>query len=111
MWRSFVEVKAALRKVGIKYSMMFPAQLRVITDGKTLFFKDPPDAWNWMEKRPRRETPKQTPSPTTVWADTDSPGPSREPTEEYHREQRPKRGSPLPKNPVAKEKDWFNDEG
>lgn len=50
--RSFDAVKAALRKKGIKYSVLFPAKLRVI-DGETArFFTSPKDASAWLDTLP-----------------------------------------------------------
>lgn len=53
LWRSFDQVKLDLRNRKIKYSMLFPAQLRV-QDGKTVhFFTSPEDAFQWLETLPR----------------------------------------------------------
>lgn len=50
--RSFDAVKADLRKKGIKYSILFPAKLRVV-DGETVrFFTNPKDASAWLESLP-----------------------------------------------------------
>lgn len=50
--RSFDNVKATLRVKGIKYSVMFPAKLRVV-DGETVrFFTAPKDAAAWLEALP-----------------------------------------------------------
>lgn len=46
--RSFVQVKLNLRNRHIKYSMLFPARLRV-QDGETVwFFTSPEDASHWL---------------------------------------------------------------
>lgn len=50
--RSFDVVKAAMRVKGIKYSILFPAKLRVV-DGETVpFFTNPRDATSWLELLP-----------------------------------------------------------
>ena len=50
--RSFDGVKAALRRKGLKYSVLFPAKLRVV-DGETVrFFTNPRDASAWVETLP-----------------------------------------------------------
>lgn len=50
--RSFDAIKAALRRKGIKYSILFPAKLRVV-DGETVhFFPNPKDASAWLEALP-----------------------------------------------------------
>lgn len=46
---SFLEVKKALRKEGIQYSLLFPARLKLILDGTTLFFETPNEAWDWLD--------------------------------------------------------------
>lgn len=49
---SFDAVKAGLRSKGIKYSVLFPAKLRVI-DGETVrFFTSPKEAAKWLETIP-----------------------------------------------------------
>ena len=47
---SFTGVKKRLREMELKYSLMFPAKLRVIAGEKTFFFDDPRAAWDWIEK-------------------------------------------------------------
>lgn len=50
--RSFDWVKAALRCKDIKYSILFPAKLRVV-DGETVrFFTSLKDASTWVETLP-----------------------------------------------------------
>ena len=46
---SFMAVKRELREESIQYALMFPARLRVIVDGTTVFFNDPKEAWSWLE--------------------------------------------------------------
>lgn len=51
--RSFDQVKTSLHAQNIKYSILFPARLRV-QDGKTVrFFTSPRDAATWLEALPR----------------------------------------------------------
>lgn len=50
--RSFSAVKAKLRVKGIRYSILFPAKLRVV-DGETVrIFTSPKDANAWLETLP-----------------------------------------------------------
>ena len=48
---TFQAVKKRLRDLGLKYSLLFPAKLRVVFNGKAQFFDDPAAAWSWMEER------------------------------------------------------------
>ena len=56
--RGFLEVKAALRKEGLKYAMLFPAKLRVEAHGKTQFFYKPTEVWDWLEREQHQGTAK-----------------------------------------------------
>lgn len=47
--RTFLAIKRDLRAKEIKYSMMFPAKLRVEAEGKTWFFTTPEEAREWLE--------------------------------------------------------------
>ena len=49
--RSFLTLKKALRTHNIRYSMLFPAKVRVEAEGKTHFFTEPDDGWSWLESR------------------------------------------------------------
>lgn len=49
--RSFDAVKARFRVKGIRYSILFPAKLRVV-DGKVRIFINPKDAGTWLETLP-----------------------------------------------------------
>lgn len=50
--RTYDTVKAALRHTGIRYSILFPANLRVV-DGETVrIFTGPKDANAWLETLP-----------------------------------------------------------
>lgn len=49
--RSFDQVKAAMRLKGIKYSVLFPARLRVQDGESTRFFTSPRDA-SWLDSLP-----------------------------------------------------------
>ncbi|KAJ1083699.1 hypothetical protein NDU88_003854 [Pleurodeles waltl] len=46
--RSFDKVKKVLRSKDIKYMVLFPARLRVVTEGKSWFFATPAEAWDWV---------------------------------------------------------------
>lgn len=50
--RSFDQVKAAMRLKGIRYSVLFPARLRVQDGETTRFFTSPRDANAWLESLP-----------------------------------------------------------
>ena len=54
---TFQAVKKRLRDLGLKYSLLFPAKLRVVFNGKTQFFDEPAAAWSWMEERVEGSSP------------------------------------------------------
>lgn len=45
----FTEVKWQLRVHHLPYAMLFQAQLRVVSDGKAQFFKDPQAVLSWLD--------------------------------------------------------------
>lgn len=47
--KSFDTVRAKLRDCGLKYSMLFPARLRVQDGGSVKFFTSPAEAMAWIE--------------------------------------------------------------
>lgn len=51
--RTFDQVKAQMRTRGLKYSMLFPARLRVVDGETTKFFTSPEEASRWLESLPR----------------------------------------------------------
>lgn len=50
--RTFDHVKAQLRNKGLKYSMLFPARLRVIDGETTRYFTSPEEASHWLDTLP-----------------------------------------------------------
>lgn len=50
--RTFDQVKAHLRTKGLKYSMLFPARLRVVDGESTRYFTSPEEALQWLESLP-----------------------------------------------------------
>ena len=54
--RDFLAVKKRMRNQGIKYSMLYPARLRVAVHDKIIFFDTPEEAWDWMDGRESRKT-------------------------------------------------------
>lgn len=46
---TFQSVKKRLRDKGLKYAMLFPAQLRVEADGRVWFFEQPEMVADWLE--------------------------------------------------------------
>ncbi|KAJ1103840.1 hypothetical protein NDU88_001261 [Pleurodeles waltl] len=44
---SFMEVKRRLRQPGDPYTLLFPAQPKVIKGSATVYFTDPKEAWDW----------------------------------------------------------------
>lgn len=50
--RSFDSVKVALRTRGVKYSVLFPAKLRVVDGEAVWFFNSSKDAVSWLEYLP-----------------------------------------------------------
>ncbi|KAG8539029.1 hypothetical protein GDO81_021584 [Engystomops pustulosus] len=57
----FTEVRARLRDKGYKYSMMYPAKLRIVDGQKTRFFTCPTEALHWADAAPR--APAARPAP------------------------------------------------
>ncbi|XP_078539573.1 mucin-5B-like [Lissotriton helveticus] len=47
--RNFQEVKRELRSRELPYSMLFPARLRVVADGRAWFFETPEAAQDWID--------------------------------------------------------------
>lgn len=52
MRRSFDAVKAAMRSKSIKYSILFPAKLRVVDNEVVRLFTNPREAASWLESLP-----------------------------------------------------------
>ncbi|KAJ1200957.1 hypothetical protein NDU88_004775 [Pleurodeles waltl] len=48
---SFLVVNRCLRELGLAYSLLFPARLRVVAAGTMHFFATPEEAWHWIESR------------------------------------------------------------
>lgn len=53
--QNFTEAKRRLRIKNLKYSMLFPARLRVEDDGRAVFFDTPEDTIAWLERRDNRK--------------------------------------------------------
>lgn len=51
--RTFDHVKAQLRLKGLKYSMLFPARLRVIDGESSRYFTSPEEASRWLDTLPQ----------------------------------------------------------
>ncbi|CAJ0925091.1 unnamed protein product [Ranitomeya imitator] len=47
----FMDVKKQLREENIVYSMLYPARLRIVYKGSSLFFTDPAEAIEWLRSR------------------------------------------------------------
>lgn len=57
--QGFLDVKKELRDRDLKYSMLFPAKLRVEAEGKVWFFHTPEETKEWLEGwRPAKKTPR-----------------------------------------------------
>ena len=54
---TFQAIKKKLRDLGLKYSLLFPAKLRVVFNGKTHFLDTPAAAWSWVEERVEGSAP------------------------------------------------------
>lgn len=50
--KAFDHVRGMLRQKGVKYSMLFPARLRVQDGEKVQFFTSPREAARWAESLP-----------------------------------------------------------
>ncbi|KAJ1158428.1 hypothetical protein NDU88_011116 [Pleurodeles waltl] len=53
---TFLALKRKLRQVGMTYAMIFPARLRVISQGITLFFNTLQEVWSWIETQPVQDS-------------------------------------------------------
>lgn len=49
--QGFMEAKQQLHTHHLKYSMLFPARLRVESGGKVLYFEDPREVITWLERK------------------------------------------------------------
>ncbi|KAJ1190331.1 hypothetical protein NDU88_007069 [Pleurodeles waltl] len=47
--KGFMEVKAKLQAMNIRYMLLCPARLKVISGGRSHFFERPEEVWRWME--------------------------------------------------------------
>ncbi|KAJ1185767.1 hypothetical protein NDU88_002554 [Pleurodeles waltl] len=47
--KGFMEVKVKLRTMGIRYMLLYPTRLCVISEGKSHFFDIPQEIWQWLE--------------------------------------------------------------
>ncbi|KAJ1093890.1 hypothetical protein NDU88_006979 [Pleurodeles waltl] len=47
----FLGVKSKLQLAGLRYSPLFQAKLKVRAGNKTIFFTEPADVWDWLERR------------------------------------------------------------
>ncbi|KAJ1106551.1 hypothetical protein NDU88_003952 [Pleurodeles waltl] len=50
---SYMHLKRRLRAVSLDYSLLFPAKLRIVAEGKAHFFTMPEAAWEWLESMGR----------------------------------------------------------
>lgn len=51
---SFQPIKKRLRDLNLIYSMLYPAKLRIVENGKTYFFTNPTEASEWLDTRGRQ---------------------------------------------------------
>ncbi|KAJ1192676.1 hypothetical protein NDU88_001982 [Pleurodeles waltl] len=47
--KGFLEVKAKLHAINIRYMLLYQARQKVIAGGKSQFFKHPREVWRWLE--------------------------------------------------------------
>ncbi|KAJ1091303.1 hypothetical protein NDU88_004430 [Pleurodeles waltl] len=47
--KRFLEVKAKLRSMNIRYMVLYPAHLKVLSGGRSHFFEKPEEVWRWLE--------------------------------------------------------------
>ncbi|KAJ1143726.1 hypothetical protein NDU88_010031 [Pleurodeles waltl] len=47
--KGFLEVKAKLCAMNIRYMLLYPSRLKVISGGKTQFLEHPEEVWRWLE--------------------------------------------------------------
>ena len=59
---SYDKVKQNLRTLEIRYMLVYPAKLKVIYQGKAIFFTTPEEAKDWA-----METPNLKPNPVPEW--------------------------------------------
>ena len=56
--RKYTDARVALRKLGIRYGMLYPAKLLIDVDGKAKFFETPAEVMSFCKNyTPRRSTP------------------------------------------------------
>ncbi|XP_069082624.1 adenylate cyclase type 10 [Pleurodeles waltl] len=48
---SYVKIKQRLREHNLKYALMFPTRLQLISEERTHVFATPADAWTWMHAK------------------------------------------------------------
>ncbi|KAJ1168354.1 hypothetical protein NDU88_000280 [Pleurodeles waltl] len=47
--KGFMEFKAKLRAMNIRFMLLYPAHLKVLSGGKSYFFERPEEVWRWLE--------------------------------------------------------------
>ncbi|KAJ1138709.1 hypothetical protein NDU88_005090 [Pleurodeles waltl] len=47
--KAFLEAKAKLHSMGLRYMLLYTARLKVILEGTSCFFDIPKDVWQWLE--------------------------------------------------------------
>ncbi|KAJ1100499.1 hypothetical protein NDU88_005584 [Pleurodeles waltl] len=47
--KGFLEVKAKLSAMNIRYMLLYPARLKVLLRGRSYFFEHPKAVWKWLE--------------------------------------------------------------
>ncbi|KAJ1136881.1 hypothetical protein NDU88_003295 [Pleurodeles waltl] len=68
--KGFLQFKAKLRSIGLRYMLLYLPRLRVIAGGKSHFFNTLEDVWLWLEiwdKVPRDWETPVSPVPVDQW--------------------------------------------
>lgn len=60
---SFQPVKKRLRDLNLIYSVLYPATLRIVENGKTYFFTNPTEALEWLDALGRQRGRSSSRSP------------------------------------------------
>ncbi|KAJ1107224.1 hypothetical protein NDU88_004617 [Pleurodeles waltl] len=47
--KSFLEVKAKLRAMNVRYMLLYPVRLKALSGGRSHFFEQPEEVWRWLE--------------------------------------------------------------
>ncbi|KAJ1164953.1 hypothetical protein NDU88_005385 [Pleurodeles waltl] len=47
--KNFLEIKAKLQAMNVRYVLLYPAHLKVLSGGRSHFFEQPEEDWRWLK--------------------------------------------------------------